>query len=218
VTRPTQLVVVTGTGTSVGKTWVGARVLARLRTLGQRVAARKPVQSFEPNAGPTDADLLADATGEYPDQVCASHRWYELALAPPMAAAALGRPPIALADLVAEVSWPAAVDVGLVEGVGGPRSPLAADGDTVDLVRLLRPDVVALVAESGLGAINAVRLAAAPFLGLTRVVVVLNRFEPDVSLHTANRQWLAGGGLDVVVGPAGLAERLGSATDPLLPR
>ena len=41
--RPERLVVVLGTSTSVGKTWVTAKVLARLRAGGTTVAARKPV-------------------------------------------------------------------------------------------------------------------------------------------------------------------------------
>src|SRR5688500_16322891 len=102
--RPGRLVLVTGTGTEVGKTWVGAAVLRRMRAQGRRVAARKPVQSFAPDdAGPTDAEVLAEASGERPDEVCPPHRCYELALAPPVAAAELGRPPFAIADLVEEI-------------------------------------------------------------------------------------------------------------------
>jgi dethiobiotin synthetase len=207
VTRPARLVVVTGTGTEVGKTWVGARALHHLRANGVRVAARKPVQSFQPGVGPTDAELLAGATGEEPEEVCPRHRWYETPLAPPMAAERLGRPPFRLEDLLTELVWPDAIDVGLVEAVGGPRSPLADDGDTVDLVRGLQPDLVVLVADPGLGAINSVRLAVAPLATLAPVVVVLNRFDPGDSLHRANRSWLTDrAGLRLVPDAAALAE------------
>jgi dethiobiotin synthetase len=161
------------------------------------------VQSFEPGVGPTDAELLAGATGEEPDEVCPRHRWYEA----PMAAEALGRPPFRLTDLLDELAWPDAVEVGLVAGAGGPRSPLARDGDTVDLVRGLQPDLVVLVADPGLGAINSVRLAAAPFDPLVPVVVVLNRFDGADSLHRANRSWLGDRfGLRLVPDAAALAE------------
>ncbi len=130
--RPARLVLVTGTGTEVGKTWFAAATIMALRERGIRVAARKPVQSFEPGAGPTDAEVLAAATGEIPDQVCPPHRSLPVPMAPPMAADALGRPAFTVAELGHEIEWPDDVDVGLVEGVGGPRSPLAADGDTVD--------------------------------------------------------------------------------------
>jgi dethiobiotin synthetase len=192
--RPRQLVVVTGTGTEVGKTWVGAMWLATL----QSRAARKPVQSFVPGER-TDAERLATASGELPDAVCPHHRWYAVPLAPPMAAEVLGRPAFTIAELVDELQWPdPAVDVGLVEGVGGPRSPIARDGDTVDLARALDADRVVLVADAGLGTLNAVRLSVAAFADRT-VTVFLNRFDAGDDLHRRNRDWLVDvDGLEVV--------------------
>jgi len=209
--RPDRIVFVTGTGTEVGKTWWGAATLSHLRALGVRIAARKPTQSGT-DTGPTDADVLAAATGERPDEICPPHRSYPIAWAPPMAAEELGRPPFTVADLVAELEWPPGTEVGLVEGVGGPRSPIATDGDTVDLARLLEPDVVVIVADPGLGAINAVRLTAAafdgaPFVGRS-VVVALNRFGSS-QLHARNLRFLVEHArLDVVTEPGRLADRL----------
>ena len=200
---PARVVLVLGTGTGVGKTWVAARLAEALRAGGTAVAARKPVQSFEPGEGPTDADVLAAASGETPSAVCPDHRWYGAAMAPPLAAAALGRPAFTLADLLAELAWPSDTEVGLVEGVGGPRSPVAAGADNVDLARALRPDAIVLVAGAGLGAINAVRLAAAV---LPRPpVVFLNRLDPADPVHAGNRDWLEGhAGLTVVTSIADL--------------
>jgi dethiobiotin synthetase len=188
--RPAQLVVVTGTGTEVGKTWVAAAAAAALRQKGVTVAARKPVQSYEPDGRPTDAEVLAAATGEDPDVVCPPHRSYGIAMAPPMAADALGEPPFTIADLVSELAWPSDVAVVFVEGAGGPRSPLASDGDdTVDLCAALHPDLVVLVADAGLGTINAVRLCAAA-LEPHPLVVFLNRYDERTDLHRRNLQWL----------------------------
>jgi dethiobiotin synthetase len=208
MSRPDRLVFVTGTGTEVGKTWVAAAALTRLRERGIRVSARKPAQSFEPGAGPSDAAVLAGATGEEADAVCPRHRSYAAALAPPMAADRLGAPPFTVADLAAELTWPERVAVGVVEGAGGVRSPLAADGDNRDLLHALAPDRVVLVADAGLGTINAVRLAAGALAG-TRVHVVLNRFDAGDDLHRRNLAWLAGtDGLDVLTGPDALVDRL----------
>jgi dethiobiotin synthetase len=208
VERPERLVLVTGTGTEVGKTWVSARLAEVLRARGLRVAARKPAQSFEPGTGPTDAEVLADATGEEVNVVCPRHRWYEVPMAPPMAADALQRPTITIADLAAETTFPPAIDVGLVEGAGGVRSPLAHDGDATDLAARLRPDAVVLVADAGLGTINAVLLSLAA-LEPAPVHVMLNRFDADEPLHQANRRWLGEQfGLDVVVDMDALAARL----------
>jgi len=215
-TRPQQLVVVVGTGTEVGKTWVAAAALTQLRAAGRTVAARKPAQSFEVGDTNTDAHVLGQATGEAPTDVCPAHRWYERALAPPMAAEVLGRPPFTLTDLHDEIAWPDGVDVGLVETAGGVRSPLAGDdGDGVALTASLMPDVVVLVADAGLGTLNAVRLTVSaldPVLETredTDLVVVLNRFDPDEDLHRRNRAWLADhDGLDAVTAIPDLVARL----------
>jgi dethiobiotin synthetase len=187
--RPDRVVFVVGTGTSVGKTWVAAALVARLRSRDLRVAARKPAQSFTPGEV-TDAEVLAQATGEAPADVCPRHRWYERPMAPPMAAAVLRRPGFTIADLAGELAWPNPADVGLVEGVGGVRSPLADDGDTVDLLGAVGADLVVLVAGAGLGTLNLIRLCG-DVLARWPVVVYLNRYDPADDLHRGNRQWLA---------------------------
>jgi dethiobiotin synthetase len=207
-TRPARLVFVAGTGTAVGKTWTAAAVLARLRSAGLHIGARKPAQSFDASDGPTDADVLAAATGETPHDVCPSHRWYARALAPPMAADALGTPPFTVGDLLDELRWPDGVDVGLVEGAGGPRSPIAVDGDNVALSSAIAPDLVLLVADAGLGTINAVRMSVAAFEE-EQVVVVLNRFDEYDPLHHRNRDWLScRDGFDVVTDIEAAAARI----------
>jgi dethiobiotin synthetase len=188
--RPAHLIAVVGTHTAVGKTWVAHALLRQWRAHGLRVAARKPVQSFDIRDGCTDAEQLASATAEACHTVCPVHRWYPRAMAPPMAADTLACPRIELRQLVAEITWPELVDVAMVETVGGVRSPLAHDGDSVDLVRCLQPDRVLLIADAGLGALNAIRLAR-ECLGTLPNDVFLNRFDSDDLLHRANLDWLA---------------------------
>ncbi len=213
--RPQRLVVVVGTGTGIGKTWVSARLLTTLRQAGVTVAARKPAQSFDAgeDAAALDSAVLGAATGEPSETVCTPHRWYPVAMAPPMAAEALGRDRITVAHLTDELTWPATgVAVGLVETAGGVRSPQTHDGDAVALIAAWDPDVIVLVADAGLGTINAVRLcvdaltgggtAATGGVGGARVIVVLNRFDGSDDLHRRNRDWLTGqDGLTVVALP-----------------
>ncbi len=202
------MVLVTGTGTGTGKTWVGAQLLASLRAAGHRVAARKPAQSFEPGVETTDAEVLALATGERPTDVCPDHRWYEVPMAPPMAAEILGRPDFAVDDLMEELRWPDGIRFGLVEGVGGPRSPLASSGDTLTLAAALQPDTVVLVARPELGTINAVLLSVAA-LNHAAPVVFLNRYQEENPLHVRNAAWLRHrAGLDVVTAVGPLVSRL----------
>ena len=214
MTRPQRLVLVAGTATDVGKTWVGGQVLTRLRASGTTVAARKPAQSADADdPGPSDAAVLAAATGEPVETVCPPDRWYGIAYAPPMAADALGLPAPTSAELLAELTWPdPAVEVGWLETVGGPRSPIATDGDAVSFATALAPDLVVLVADAGLGTVNAVLVSLAAFGAPTarpNTVVVLNRFDPTVDLHRRNLDWLhTREGLDVVVDLDELAARV----------
>ena len=204
--RPDRLVFVTGTGTDVGKTWWTVAVARELRAAGVTVAARKPAQSGTPGAGPTDAEQLAAATGEPIDAVCPPHRVYDLPWAPPMAARQLGKPGFTIAELAAELTWAPDTAVGFVEGAGGPRSPMADDGDNVDLARALGPDLVVLVGNLRLGAINAVRLSTTSFTDVP-VVVACNRFEPD-PLSLCTLDVLRSDGLDLLTTPEALAARL----------
>jgi dethiobiotin synthetase len=204
------LVVCTGTGTEIGKTWVGAAVLSTLVADGLSVAARKPVQSYDSaEAGPTDADVLAMASGEHPHDICPAHRWYPVAMAPPMAAAVLEREAFTVEDLVAELGWPSPEpDVRWIETVGGVRSPIAFDGDSADLCAAVEPDVIVLVADAGLGTINSVRLSVTA-LAPWPVFVYLNRYDESDELHVLNRSWLADRDrFEVFAMPGDLARRL----------
>jgi len=197
---------VLGTGTEVGKSWVTVRLAEQLRRDGRTVAVRKPVQSYEPGER-TDAEVLARASCARPEEVCPSDRSYPLAMAPPMAAEALGRAPFTVADLVGGITWPDGVEVGLVETAGGVRSPIAADGDSRDLAAALRPDAIVLVADAGLGVLNLVRLSAAA-LDHPAMLVHLNRFVPADDLHQRNKEWLERDGLSVETSVEELGRRL----------
>ena len=218
--RPDRVVLVCGTGTEVGKTWVAARLLTELRGQGRSVSARKPAQSFDVGrhgeclGGATDAEALAVATGEHPGDVCHSFRSYHRAMAPPIAAQALGLPAFTVGELVGELTWPkGGVDIGLVETAGGVRSPQAEDGDVCDIVAALVPDLVVLVADAGLGTINNIRLtmdALAVVPGNAPIVVVLNRFDGRHEIHRRNHKWLLEReGYRMVTLPGGEAELAG---------
>ncbi|MGH2737055.1 MAG: ATP-dependent dethiobiotin synthetase BioD [Actinomycetota bacterium] len=204
---PELTVVVSGTSTEVGKTYLTARLAEELKGADAEVVARKPVQSFDPSDATTDADLLAAATGEDPLAVCPQHRRYPIAMAPPMAADFLGRSSFTIDQLVAELTLPQD-GIALVEGIGGPRSPLARDGDTVSLADALDAELVVLVADSDLGAINAVRLSVGAFAPRP-VVVFLNNYDDSDDLRNENLRWLRGQTtLDVFTSPQELASHL----------
>jgi dethiobiotin synthetase len=192
IERPGLLAVVVGTATEVGKTWVTAAVAVDLRNRGLSVAARKPAQSREAGDGPSDAEVLAAATGEAVARVCPARHTYLVPMAPPMAAEVLAAPPPTLDALLAFAPWPSPIDVGLVETAGSVRSPQAVDGDGVDLIERVAPDVVVLVADAGLGTIGAVRMALPGLAGTSErpVIVIANRFDASDDLHRRNVAWL----------------------------
>jgi dethiobiotin synthetase len=190
---PPTLLAVLGTATEIGKTWCSIQLITQLKERGHSVAVRKPVQSYQvptarDTADDTDAELLAAASGEPVHTVCPPHRWYPEPMAPPMAADALGRDPIASTDLVDELHWPAETTVGIVETVGGVRSPMTHDIDSAGFAHLIGATHVLLVADAGLGTINAVRLSAAE-MGPIPTLVYLNRFDAS-DLHRRNLEWL----------------------------
>ena len=187
---PATLLAVVGTATEIGKTWCSIQLISELRNRGHSVAARKPVQSFQvPTANDTDAELLAAATGESVHTVCPAHRWYPEPMAPPMAAAVLGRDPILRAELLAEIDWPAGTTIGIVETIGGVRSPITDDTDSAGFAHAIKATHVLLVADAGLGTINSIRLAK-PTVDPIPALVFLNRFDGS-DLHSRNVEWLS---------------------------
>ena len=210
-----EIVVITGTTTAVGKTWLAARLAEGLVESGIAVAARKPVESFSPEEPTTDSEILAGATGETRDLVCPPQRRYPLAMAPVMAAEALKLPGFSIAELVSETALPRG-GVVLVEGAGGVRSPLADDGDVLALGDRLGADRYVLVGDAGLGTINAVRTSAAA-IGDRPTIVFLNRFDGSNDVHRRNLAWLRDrDGLDVVASVEAVRRRVAGAAPATL--
>src|SRR5690606_1694497 len=204
--RPMRIVVA-GTGPEAGEAGTAVASIERARAQGMRVAARKPAQSYSSEDRVTDADLLAAATGETAHEVCPAHRWYPVPMAPPMAADALGRARIELSELLEETRWCEAADVTLIETAGGLCSPIAHDGDNLKLIERIAPTKVVLVADAGLGTLNAVRLCLRA-LGAMPTVVFLNRYDEQSELHRRNRAWLASEGVTTCVDIESVVEAL----------
>ena len=86
---------------------------------------------------------------------------------------------------------------------------VAADGDAVDLLVRLAPSRVVVVADAGLGVINALGLSLAPLRDHGYdPMVVLNRFDEHDDLHRRNAQWLRDQGVDPLVSVAALVTEI----------
>jgi len=177
---------ITGTGTGVGKTYVGALVVKALRDGGKRVGVYKPVASgCEMRDGKLvspDAVALWEAAGRPGtlEQVCP--QLFAAPLAPHLAAQAEGRrvDPILLREGIE--FWQATSDVVIVEGAGGLMSPISDDVYNVNLINELKYPLL-VVSANELGTINHTLLTlivARSYFddGLNAAGVVLNSPRP----------------------------------------
>lgn len=175
-------VLVTGTGSGVGKTWV-TRALARTLTRsGRRVIAVKPVEIGDAAPGePRDGELLAAATGQEEPQAALVH--YADPLPPALAAERHGDPVDIDVLLLQLEPLRSQADVVLMEGTGGLLEPITWEWNAVELARSLGAGAL-VVGNDRLGTINhtlltlgALELGGVGVLG----VVLTGAAEPDVS-------------------------------------
>ncbi|MET9116480.1 dethiobiotin synthase [Streptomyces longwoodensis] len=179
------ILVITGTGTEVGKTVTTAAVAAAALAAGRTVAVLKAAQT---GVGPDergDADEVARLAG--PVTVAEVARYPE-PLAPATAARRAGREPVRPAD-VAEAAQKLATehDLVLVEGAGGLLVRFDEAGGTLaDVAELLRAPVL-LVASAGLGTLNTTELTARELRGrrleLLGVVIGSWPTPPDLAMR-----------------------------------
>jgi dethiobiotin synthetase len=152
------IVVITGTGTEVGKTVVTAAVAAASLAQGLSVAVLKPAQTGVAQDEQGDAAEVVRLAGEVTAVELAR---YPEPLAPATAAARAGLPTVGPDDIAEAAAKLAAVhDVVLVEGAGGLLVRYDEKGSTLaDAAAALRARAL-LVAPPGLGTLNAAALTA----------------------------------------------------------
>lgn len=185
---------VTGTGTDVGKTFVTALIVKKLRGMGINAGYYKFAASGdEIDNMPADA-WHVKSVANLPDGKFISYAYKE-SLSPHLAAQLASRP-IELSVL--ERDFEAArnkFEFLVVEGSGGIICPLRFDKQRIflaDLVKRFGLPVI-IVADAGLGAINATCLTAEylrakdiPIRG-----VVLNRFRAENLIDVDNAKMIA---------------------------
>jgi dethiobiotin synthetase len=182
------VLLVSGTGTGVGKTMVTAAVAALARAAGRTVAAVKPAQTGLPAGEPGDLAEVGRLAGLSGADLHELTR-YEAPLAPAAAARLEDRPGPDLGVVTDAVrSLASRCDLVLVEGAGGLLVRFDAKGWTLaDLAGALAVPVL-LVADPGLGTLNqtALSLEVLATRGLTCAGVVLGSWpvspeQPDLA-------------------------------------
>lgn len=150
---------VTGSGTDVGKTYVAAALIRRLRAEGRTVAALKPLVSGHDPDNPSSSDpaVLLEALAQEPDEnnIARIAPWrFRAPLSPDMAAAAEGRAiDIEALEAFCRAAIAEAQETLLIEGVGGVMVPLTPRATQLDLMRALKIPLI-FVAGSYLGALS----------------------------------------------------------------
>lgn len=191
-----QGVFVTGTDTSVGKTFISCGLANALRAIGVSVAVRKPIEQRCKRHGgalyPTDGLALAKAAGRLePIDLVTPYRMAGTILPGQTAQAESGAVDLqALIDAVHAGDYPDAFR--LVEGAGGFLSPLAIDGSNADLAEALGFPVIVVAADRS-GCVNHTRLTieAIRNRGLSVAAVVVNVPDPDDPEAGACRERIA---------------------------
>lgn len=194
------ILIVTGTGTDVGKTVVTAAIAA---LVPGSVAVVKPAQTGVAPGEPGDLAEVGRLAG-----VRSLHEFarYPDPLSPHHAAVRSGLPPLDRADAVKNIGRLAADDdLVLVEGAGGLLVPFDPDGTTLlDVARELTATVV-VVTLPGLGTLNHTALTLRALTGVDVAGVVIGRWPAQPGLaERCNVADLAAAGL-VGVLPDGLA-------------
>ncbi|MGR4848904.1 dethiobiotin synthase [Streptomyces sp. LARHCF252] len=177
------VLVITGTGTEVGKTVVTAAVGATASAAGRSVAVLKAAQTGVRPDEPGDAAEVARLAGAVTTAELAR---YPEPLAPATAARRAGRAPVhphEIAEAAAKLA--AEHDLVLVEGAGGLLVRFDAAGGTLaDAARLLSAPVL-VVAPAGLGTLNTTELTArelrARGLDLAGIVIGSWPASPDLA-------------------------------------
>ncbi len=190
----TPILIVTGTGTGVGKTIVTAALAALARERGESVAVVKPAQTGVQADEPGDLDVVARLGG--------ASSLHELARYPdplaPAAASRLSELPAPSRPIVTKYIAELADthDLVLVEGAGGSLVQFDNEGTTIvdlatDLVADRGTDLgveLIVVADPGLGTLNhtALTLEALERRGYAAPSVVLGRWptNPDLACRS----------------------------------
>ncbi|AZQ33186.1 ATP-dependent dethiobiotin synthetase BioD [Streptomyces cyaneochromogenes] len=157
------VLVITGTGTEVGKTVTTAAVAAAAVAAGRSVAVLKAAQTGVAPDELGDAEEVARLAGTVTTAEVAR---YPEPLAPATAARRAGRPPVRpheIADAAAKLA--AEHDLVLVEGAGGLLVRFDETGGTLADAAELMAAPVLVVASAGLGTLNTTELTARELRG-----------------------------------------------------
>ena len=186
---------ITATGTDIGKTYISALIVKKMREAGFNCGYYKPVLSgVEISDGKlikSDCNYVIE-TAKIPTSAddCVTYRWEE-AVSPHLAAQRAGER-ICINKILEDYQKAShKYDYLLVEGAGGITCPLIlSDKEKYllkDLIKELGTNIL-IAADAGLGTINTILLTVeyAKANGIKIEGIILNSYEPDNFMHQDN--------------------------------
>lgn len=186
---------ITATGTDIGKTYISALIVKKMREAGFNCGYYKPVLSgVEISDGKlikSDCNYVIE-TAKIPTSAddCVTYRWEE-AVSPHLAAQRAGEP-ICINKILEDYQKAShKYDYLLVEGAGGITCPLIlSDKEKYllkDLIKELGTNIL-IAADAGLGTINSILLTVeyAKANGIKIEGIILNNYEPGNFMHQDN--------------------------------
>jgi dethiobiotin synthase len=182
--------VISGTGTGVGKTVVTAAVCALALARGASVAVMKPAQTGVRADEPGDLAEISRLCGDPAERLTlVEGARYPDPLSPAAAARTSGRPTVDLARVARQVAWlQDAHRLVLVEGAGGLLVRFGEEGSTIATLAAACAAEVLVVTEPGLGALNvtALTLEALAHRGLALAGLVIGGWptRPDLACRS----------------------------------
>ncbi len=186
---------ITATGTDVGKTYVSALIIKKMREAGLNCGYFKPVLSGVEEVGGklTESDcnyVVKTAKIPVKPEECVVYWWKE-AVSPHLASKRAGE----IIDIKkikqAYEKKQKEYDYVLIEGAGGITCPLRlVNGEKYllkDLIKELKSSII-IVADGGLGTINSVVLTYeyAKSHNIETKGIIVNNFNPDSFMHQDN--------------------------------
>jgi len=186
---------ITGTGTDVGKTYISALIVKKMREEGFNCGYYKPVLSgvVAENGKllKSDCNYVVD-TAKLPVQAdeCVTY-WWEKAVSPHLASKLSGQN-IDIRKIKEDFKNACSkYDYLLIEGAGGITCPLILENDEKYLMKDLIKDLntsAIIVADGGLGTINSTLLTAeyAKSNGIRIEGIILNNYKQDDIMHADN--------------------------------
>ena len=188
---------VTATGTDMGKTYISALLVKKLRESGFNCGYYKPALSGaikQPDGSllPGDCDFVVKISGLNIQPIDCVTYCFEEAVSPHLAAERLGVK-IEKSKIKSEFEQRKKnYDYLVVEGAGGITCPFNMKEEILllpDIIKALGLNVV-IVADGGLGTINSVLLTVeyAKQQGINIKGLILNNFEEDNFMHLDNKK------------------------------